>query len=174
MNKQEKELFVADLKAKLEKSQGTFLVDFQGLDVEAINRLRNELRQSGAEFQVVKNRLLKLASKDTDTRVMEESMKGPSAVTFAYEDVVGPAKVLSNFANEFKKMDIKQGQISGRAFDGEGIKRLAQLPGREVLLSQALSAMQAVPGSFVRVLNGLVTQLLYALKAIEQQKNEAS
>lgn len=173
MNKEEKERFVADLHERLGKSQGIFLVDYQGLNVESMNKLRNELRKTGAELEVIKNRLLKLASKDTDTAAIEESMVGPSAVTFAYEDVVAPAKVLSNFASEFKKMKIKQGQISGKAIDEAGIKRLADLPGRDVLLAQALSAMNAVPGSFVRVLNGVITQLLYALKAIEQQKSEA-
>ena len=66
------------LHSRFEKAQGTFLVDYQGLNVEAINRLRKELKEVGAEFQVVKNRLLKLACQGTDTAVLEDQMKGPS------------------------------------------------------------------------------------------------
>ena len=67
---------------------------------------------------------------------------------------------------------IKAGQIAGKVVDPEGVKRLAELPGREVLLSQVLAVMQAVPTSFVRVLNGVVVNLLNVVKAIEKQKDE--
>lgn len=174
MNKEEKENFVAELHSRLERSKGSFLVDYQGLNVEAINQLRNELRKVGTEFQVVKNRLLKLASRDTDAAVLEENMHGPSAVAFAYEDVAASAKVLVKLAAELKGLDLKTGQIEGKTIEPEGIKRLSELPSKEVLLAQTLSAMQAVPGSFVRLLNGIVTQLVYVLKAIEQKKGEAA
>ena len=173
MNKEEKEQFVSDLHSRLEKAQGTFLVHYQGLKVEDINRLRNELRDIGAEFQVVKNRLLKLACDGTETALIKEEMEGPSAIPLTYDDIIGPAKTLINFAKDFQQLDIRKGQISGKVVDPNAIKQLASLPGREVLLSQTLSAMQAVPAGFVRVLGGMMSQLLYVLKAIEQQKEAA-
>ena len=172
MNKQEKEKFIGDLRGRFEKAYGTFLVDYQGLNVESMNRLRTELREAGAEFQVVKNRLLKLASQETETGLIVDHMQGPTAVAVTCEDVVGPAKVLVDFARASKQLEIKSGQISGRVVDTEAIKRLAELPGKDVLLAQVLSAMQAVPVSFVRVLNGLIGKLLNVLRAIEQQKGE--
>lgn len=170
MDRKQKEAFVGELQSRLKAAQGTFLVEYQGLNVEAINDLRRRLRSHGVEFQVVKNRLLKLASRNTDTGMLEESMRGSTAVAMAYEDVVAPAKTLVEFAKEHKNLQIKSGQISGKVIAAEAIKRLAELPGREVLLAQVLAAMQAVPASLARVLNGAITQLLYALKAIEQQK----
>jgi large subunit ribosomal protein L10 len=170
MDRNQKREFVNELQGRLGKAQGTFLVDYQGLNVESISRLRKELRQAGAEFQVVKNRLLKLSCKDTDTHLLQDHMQGPSALTVTYEDVVGPAKVLVDFAKDFEQLKIKVGQISGKVVDIEGIKRLAALPGRDVLLSQALSAMQGVPGALVRVLSGVIIQLLNVLKAVEQEK----
>ena len=170
MDRQEKKELVADLRTRLERAQGTFLVDYQGLDVEAINRLRKELKKVGAEFQVVKNRLLKLASDDTETFLIRDHMQGPSAVAITYEDLAGPAEVLINFAEEFYQLKIKMGQISGKVVDDEAVKRLAELPGKDVLLAKTLAAMQAVPGSFVRVLNGLIVKLLNVLNAIEDQK----
>ncbi len=172
MERSRKEEFVADMKSRLEKAEATFLVDYQGLNVEAMSRLRRELREVGAELQVIKNRLLKLASEETDTASLQPHMEGPSALTVTYEDVVAPAKVLVNFAKDFEHLKIKAAQISGKVLDADAIKRLAELPSRDVLLAQALSAMQAVPGSFVRVLNGVLVKLLNVLKAIEQKKAE--
>ncbi|MCD4716400.1 MAG: 50S ribosomal protein L10 [Desulfobacterales bacterium] len=174
MDRQEKEKFVADLHGRLKKAQGTFLVEYKGLDVESMNQLRKELRKVDAEFQVVKNRLLKLAGEETDTGLIKDHMHGPSAIAVTYEDMVGTAKVLVDFAEKFKKLKIKNGQISGKVVDIDAIKRLAKLPGKDVLLAQTLSAMQAVPASFVRVLNGVVVKLLNVLTAIEQQKAKSA
>ncbi len=173
MNKKEKEQFVSDLHGRLEKAQGTFLVHYQGLKVEEINKLRNELRDIGAEFQVVKNRLLKLACEGTETELIKDDMQGPSAIALTYDDIIAPAKTLVDFAKASKKLEVKKGQVSGNVIDPEAIQQLASLPGRDVLLSQTLSAMQAVPAGFVRVLGGLMSQLLYVLKAIEEQKEAA-
>ena len=173
MDKQNKKELVERLHGRLEKASGTFLVDYQGLNVEAISKLRKDLREVNAEFEVVKNRLLKLASDGTDTVSCKEYMNGPTAIAVSYEDVVGPAKVLIEFAKKFETLNVKSAQISGKLIDKAGVKRLSDLPGRDELLAQTLSVMQAVPASFVRVLSGVISQLMNVLKAIEQQK-EAS
>lgn len=173
MNRDQKASFVEELHGRLLKAQGAFLVDYQGLTVDELNRLRRELRKVNAEFQVVKNRLLRLASKGTGTEAIVDQMRGPSAVALTYEDVVSPAKALVDFAKEVKKLKIKVGQISGKAFDEEGVRNLASLPSREVLLAQMLSVMQAVPTSFVRALSGVLTNLMNVLRAIREQKETA-
>jgi large subunit ribosomal protein L10 len=122
---------------------------------------------------VVKNRLLKLASENTDTGLCKDYMQGPTAIAYSYDDVIGPAKVLVKFAKDFEQLDVKVGQISGKLVDKAGVKRISDLPGREELLAQTLSVMQAVPASFVRILSGMISQLMNVLKAIENQK-EAS
>ncbi len=176
MDRKEKMEFVAGLHERLEKVPCTFLVEYKGLDVEAMNRLRRELKDANARFHVVKNRLLKRASDDTDTACIQDQMEGPCGITLVNsdEDVVRPAKVLVDFSKDFEALVIKAGQISGKAIDAAGIRRLADLPGKEVLLAQALSAMQAVPASFVRVLNSMMSQLVYVLKAIEDKKSESA
>lgn len=171
MDRTQKEAFVADMKERLDRAEATFLVDYKGLDVEDINRLRSALRNTGTEFQVVKNRLLALASRETDTDVLKEHFVGPTAVAIAYEDVVAPAKVLADLSKDLKNLELKAGQMSGKMLDADAIQRLAKLPGREDLLAQVLAAMQGVPGSFVRVLNGVIVQFLNALKALEEKKS---
>lgn len=173
MDKDEKVKFIDNLHGRLEKAQGVFLVDYQGLNVGELNQLRGELRKTHAEFEVVKNRLLKLASHETQTEAIIDQMQGPSAIALSYDDVIGPAKALVDFAKKFKKLKIKIGQVSGKKIDAESIRQLASLPGRDVLLAQALSVMQAVPTSFVRVLSGVLAKLMNILKAIEDQKEKS-
>ena len=170
MDKGEKEQFVTDMNSRLKKAQATFLVDYQGLDVESINRIRGELKKIGAEFQVVKNRLLKLASQDTETESIKEQFIGPCALAITYDEIVAPAKVLVDLSKDLKDLKLKTGQISGKPMDMDAIKRLAELPGRDQLLAQTLSVMQAVPTSLVRVLNDVTVNLLNVLKAIESSK----
>jgi large subunit ribosomal protein L10 len=170
MNRDEKIRFIDTLHGRLEKAQGAFLVDFQGLNVGELNRLRDELRKVNAEFEVVKNRLLKLASQGTGTEAIIDHMRGPSAIALTHDDVVSPAKALVDFAKEVKKLKIKIGQISGKAIDEDGVKNLAALPSREVLLAQTLSVMQAVPTSFVRALSGVLTNLMNVLRAVQEQR----
>jgi large subunit ribosomal protein L10 len=173
MERDEKKTFVTELHSRLERADGAFLMDYKGLDVEGLNRLRNELREVNSQFQVVKNRLLKLACEETDSALLKEHMRGPSAIVLTSEDVVGSAKILVNFAKEFEQLQFKGGVVSGKFIDKSLIEHFAMLPPREVLLAQTLSAMQAVPASLVRVLNGVLAKLLYVLQAIQQQKEEA-
>lgn len=172
MNKQEKEIFVADMQDRLKRAHATFLVEYQGLNVEAMNRIRKELKKVGTEFHVVKNRLMKLACEDTQAVSIRENFVGPIALAIAYDDIVAPAKVLVDMTKDYKKLDIKIGQVAQKAINSDAIKRLAQLPGRDELLAQALSTMKEVPTSLVRVLNGMLVNLLNVLKAVETEKDK--
>ncbi len=170
MDKGKKETFITEMNGRLKKAKATFLVEYQGLNMESMDKIRGELHKVDVEFQVVKNRLLKLASRDTDSKSIEGLFVGPCAIAITYDDVVAPAKVLVDLTRDIKTLGIKAGQISGKPMDFNDIKRLASLPGRDQLIAQVMSAMQAVPASMVRVLNGIILKMLYTLKAIEAQK----
>lgn len=170
MEKKKKEVFISDMNSRLKKAQATFLVEYQGIDAGSMNRVRGELRKIGAEFKVIKNRLLKLASLDTGTESIREQFVGPCAIAITYDDIVGPAKVLLELSKDIKNLKLKAGQISGKPMDLDSLKKLASLPGREQLLAQLLSVMNAVPTSLVRVLNGVMLKMMHVLKAIENKK----
>ncbi len=173
MNREEKMKLVSELHDKLNIARACFLVDYKGLDVKYISELRRQLREANTEFKVVKNRLLKIASKGTLTESIEDAMQGPSAIAITYEeDIVAAAKILIDFSKDHQQLKIKKGQVIGKVVEFEGIKRLAELPNKEQLLAQTLSTMMAVPASFVRVLNGVIVKFLNVLKAIEEQKKE--
>jgi large subunit ribosomal protein L10 len=168
-----KQQIAEDLHAKFAKSAIIVLTDYKGLDVTAINDLRRKLRESNIEYRVVKNTLLVRAAEDTEVALIKDHFKGPSAVAISYDDPVAPAKVLTQFAKDNNKLEIKAGVLNGKVLDAQAVKALALLPSREVMLSQFLATLNAVPTSFVRVLAEIPRSLLNVLTAIKDQKEAA-
>jgi len=173
LKKEDKQLIVEELHDKFTRSKVLILTDYTGLNVEDMNVLRSKLRESEIEYKVVKNTLLRRAAEGTDAAHIVDSFKGPSAVALSYDDPVAPAKVLTDFAKEHDKLEIKIGAMDGKVLDANAIKALSRLPSREVLLSQLLSVMVAVPTSFVRALSGVPRNFLNVLQAIKDQKEAA-
>ena len=173
MRIEEKQKIAEDLRDRLSKSAITVLTDYKGLDVAAMNDLRRKLRAEGIEYQVVKNTLLIRAAEDNDIALIKDYFKGPSAIALSYDDPIAPAKVLSEFAKENKKLEIKAGVMNGQVLDANAIKALAKLPSREVLLGQFLSALNAIPTSFVRTIAEIPRSFVSVLAAIRDQKEAA-
>lgn len=173
MRIEEKQQIAEDLRDRLSKSAIIVLTDYKGLDVAAMNDLRRRLRAEGIEYQVVKNTLLIRAAEDNDIALIKDYFKGPSAIALSYDDPIAPAKVLSEFAKENKKLEIKAGVMNGQVLDANAIKALAKLPSREVLLGQFLSALNAIPTSFVRTLAEIPRSFVGVLAAIRDQKEAA-
>jgi len=173
LKKENKKLIAENLKERFSKSKVVIVTDYKGLDVMAINALRRKLREAEIEYQVAKNTLLIRAAEDTDVAVIKDYFVGPSAIAISYDDPVAPAKVLTDFAKENQKLEIKAGVMGDTLLDLDAIKSLAALPSREVLLGQVLSAMNGVPTAFVRVLNGVTGNFLNVLNAIKDQKETA-
>jgi large subunit ribosomal protein L10 len=170
---EDKKRIAQDLRERFNKSKVIIVTDYKGLNVTSINALRRKLREADVEFKVVKNSLLTRAAEDTDVAQLNAYFKGPSAVAISYDDPVAPAKVLTEFAGEFKALEIKAGVMGSKMLDLSAIKALSDLPSREVLLGQVLSAMNGVPTAFVRALNDNIGRLLNVLTAIKVQKEAA-
>ncbi len=166
----EKEKIIKDLNEKLLEAAFVVVSEYKGLDVASVTSLRKKIRETEAEFKVVKNTLIRIASKETNADLINDFFKGPNALTITKNDPVATAKVLIDFAKEFKQLNIKAGVLDGKVLDKESIKKLASVPPRDVLLSQMLSVFNAVPTSFVRVLAGTPINLLNVLNAIKEKK----
>lgn len=171
--REEKALVVAELKEKFSSVQGAVVTDFRGLDVARVTKLRAKLREAGVEYKVIKNTLAKLAIEDTELSSLSEHLQGPTAVAFGYDDPVAAAKILSDFAKENKELEIKAGIVEGKVIDFAGVKALADLPSREVLIAQVLAGLQSPIAGFVNVMQGNVRNLVYVLDAIKKQQEEA-
>ncbi|MBE3585258.1 MULTISPECIES: 50S ribosomal protein L10 [Desulfofundulus] len=168
--REEKQAILADLTEKFRKSKAAVLTDFRGLDVTSMTRVRRRLRESGSELKVAKNTLTRLAAKEAGLEGLEPYLEGPTAIAFGYEDPVAPAKVLSELAREFKQLEIKAGILEGKVIDVEAVRRLADLPSREVLLAKVAGGMKAPLYGFACSLQGLLRNLVYVLDAVRRQK----
>jgi len=173
LNREEKKQIVEALHEKFSRAKVVIVTDYKGLDVTTLNDLRRKLSGAEIEYHVVKNTLLIRASEGTSVSLIKDHFKGPNAVALSYEDPVAPAKLLTAFANEHKKLEVKVGVINERELDLNAIKALSKLPPREVLLGHVLSAMNGVPTALVTALRDIPARLLNVLQAIGEQKEAA-
>lgn len=170
LTKSQKELLVKDLSDSFERSTSVIVVHYKGVNVSDITELRAKMREAGGEYRVAKNTLLKLAARGTQVDEIAASLSGPNAVAIAYDDPVAVAKVVVNFAKDVQNFEIKSGVLNGNIMDEAAIEALSRLPSREVLIAKLLSVLVATPTNLVSVLSGIPRKLLYALKAVEEQK----
>jgi large subunit ribosomal protein L10 len=170
LNRNSKEELVAELAGKLVTAKAAFLADYRGLNVEQVNKLRGELRNTGVEYRVVKNTLLRLAAKDTSLECLSGYLEGPTAIAIAQEDPVAPAKVLTEFAKAVAKFELKVGALDGKVLTVDDIKALSELPSREVLLAKMLGTLNAPVANFVGVLAAVPRSLVQVLAAIQDKK----
>ena len=173
MNREEKVAEVAELSDKFAKAKIAIVADYKGLTVPVLQELRHNLRRNDAEFRVAKNTLLIRAVEDTEFKGLQEYFVGTTALTVSYGDPVSPAKILSDFCKDHPELKIRSASLEGRILSADDITALSKLPGKEVLLSQMLSVMNAVPTGLVQVLSGVPRTFLNALQAIKEQKEQA-
>ncbi len=165
-----KEPIVQEIKGKLETAKGVVLADYRGLNVAQVTQLRSQLRNAGVEYKVVKNTMTRLAAAELGLEGLNPYLEGPTAIAFGIDDPVAPAKILSEFAKTNKALEIKAGVLEGKVIGFDGVKALADLPSREVLLSKVLGGMQAPLYGFANVLQGNLRNLVGVLEAIRKQK----
>jgi len=161
----------------LKGSQAAILTDYRGLKMSQINDIRKKLRDSDATFRVVKNTLLKRAADDTYAAdsARDAALNGPTAVTFASKDAVATSKALLEYiaSNRNSPLKIKGAVVGGKFYDDKGVDALSRVPPREVLIAQMLGSFNAPITGLVGTLNGIISNFVFTLQAIHDQKNEA-
>ncbi len=173
MPKPEKIALVTEIAEKLESANSVVLCDFKGINVEEISELRKRCRESGVTFRVIKNTLLVRAAEKAGMEGLEDYFAGPTALAYS-EDYSKPAKVLKEFQKEFQKLTMKAGYVDGQVIDEEGVKSLADMPGREELLGMVAGVMQAPISGFARVLNANLQSFANVIDQLAKQKGEAA
>lgn len=141
--REEKARLVQEIAGKLKESVSTIVTDYRGLTVAEVTELRKQLREAGIDFKVYKNTLTRRATAEAGLSELDAYLTGPTAIAFSKNDVVAPAKILSEFAKSHEALEIKAGVIEGKLVQYEQIKAIADLPSREGLLSMLLSVLQA-------------------------------
>lgn len=154
LNRNEKAAVVAEVTAQVARSQTLALAEYRGLTVADLDKLRKIAREKGVYLHVLKNTLARRAVTGTPFEAAAEHMVGPLIYGFS-EDAVAAAKVVADFAKTNDKLVIKAGAFGGKALDANGVKALASIPSKEVLLSQLLGLMQSPISRTARVLAAL-------------------
>ena len=176
MDRAQKELFLEDLRERIDRAPVLYLTDFTGLDVKAMTQLRRSLKTSGAEYLVVKNRLAKrVFTESEDLPDITESLEGPTGLVLGYEDAVTVAKALSDFAKEHEdRPSFKLGIMDRQILEPEQIRRLAELPPREQLMAQLVGAFEAPLSALAGALEGKISEMVGLLDAlrVEREKGE--
>ena len=138
---QKKAAKVDVLAEKIKEAKSAVLFEYKGLTVDQFNELRGKLRESGSEVTVYQNNITKRASIQAGFEELADQFVGPKAFILGYEDVVAPAKIIADFAKEYKVVVIDGGIIEGKVVSREGIMEVANLPSRETLLTQLAAGL---------------------------------
>ncbi len=171
ISRKKKEELVESLAEKLGKSKAAVFTDYKGLSVEEINEVRNNLREKGIEFKVVKNTLFGLAIKEAKLDIDAKELENhPVAVAFGYDDEVAPAKVVYNFAKNHESLEIIGGILEGKNIDVPMVNSLAQVPSREELIAKMIGSINAPVSNFVGVMHANLRNVVGVLDAIREQK----
>ncbi len=174
ISKEKKREMVADYVERMSTSQAVILTDYRGLTVGDITDLRTRLREVDGGYQVVKNTLFKLALDETGVTLSDEQLEGPLALGYCFTEVPPVAKVLTDFAKGTAALRIRGAILGKDLIDVNGVKSLAGLPPREVLLAQVVGAVQGPASSLVNTLLAPMREVVQVLQARAEQGQEAS
>ena len=160
-----KKQFVSELSQKIQSSNVGVLVSYKGINVESDTKLRKEMREAGVDYFVVKNSMLRFASKEAGLD-FGDTLTGTTAIALSPEDPVGVAKILSKYAKELKdttEFSIKTGFMDGEILDVKTICEIGALPTKEQLIGQLVSVLVAP-----------IRGLAIALNAVAEKNSDGS
>jgi len=165
LNRKEKAELISDLSERVKGFQAVVLTNYRGLNVEQLSHLRQKLREEKISYHVIKNTLMRLASKGTDLEKLDNYFEGPTAMAVSYGDPVPLAKILSEFIKTQPLLEIKIGLIQGKVASPGEVKALATMPPREVLFGQVLGGIQGTATRLGGVIHQAIQQVLGTLQA---------
>jgi large subunit ribosomal protein L10 len=165
------------LEKEFKDAKGIYLTDINRIDVAKITRLRNEIRKQGMKYIVVKNTLAKIALERCGKNDLAPFLTGQIGVVVSQHESMAPARIIRDFQKECLKenkdlalLPVKVAYVDGATFSGTDTARLADIPSRDVLLSQLLGVLQAPMAKFAGTLNGVLTTFAGTLDAVKRKK----
>lgn len=158
----------------LGRSVLTVLTDYRGLSVPQLQALRASLRESHADMKVAKNTLTRIAAREHNLGALDETLVGPTALVFAWEDPAQPAKVLRDFARSSGILSIKAAVMDGEILTAEQVGVIADLPGRDELIAKVVGGISAPLYGLVNVMSGPARSLAFVLQARKDQLEQAA
>ena len=176
LSRAQKEAQVAELKEKFSRATCLYLVDYRGLDVESVNKLRRRVRKEGNgsyEYRVLKNAVLRRAAEGSDYARVAEQFVGPTAIALSFGDPAGLAKILDQFAGENQAFALKGGVVDGAPVTAAEIAVLATLPSLDELRSKIVGLLLAPATKLARLVSEPGAGLARLLAARAKQEGAA-
>lgn len=153
------------LKQQMERAELTVIADYRGLSVSQLQDLRSRLRPFDAEFKIAKNTLTRIAAQRIGIEGLEPTLEGPTAIMFAYSDIVAPAKALSDFARSSRILTVKSAVLGTQVLAANEVEAIATLPSREELLGKLVNLLASPMARTVGVLSGPARSVAYLANA---------
>jgi large subunit ribosomal protein L10 len=163
---------VAGLREALAGSRTLIVSEYRGLTVREIAEIRRALRKQDVSYRVVKNRLMRIAAQDSVGEALSPLLVGPTAIAFGNDEST-TAKAVIDATKAYKLVTITGAVLGDRSINAEGVKTLASLPSREVLLAKLAGGMQAPVATLAGLLAANIRNLGYALSQVRDQKTRA-
>jgi len=160
---------IADLVDRLLRSQLTIIADYRGLTVDALQGFRARLKPLDSEFRIAKNTLTRIAAEQAGIDGLESQLEGPTAILFAYGDVVAPAKAISDFARSSRILEVRAGVMNNQVIGPRDIEAISSLPPREELLGKLVGLLASPMTRTVGVLSGPSRSVVYLASARAEQ-----
>ena len=149
---EQKKPVVAEISEHIADAQSVVLVNYSGLTVAQDTQLRKELREAGVVYKVYKNTMMNFAFQGTPCEDLCKHLDGTNALAISKDDATAPARIIAKFAKTAPKLELVAGVVEGSYYDQNGIKALAEVPSREILLGRLLGSMQSPIANFARVI----------------------
>jgi large subunit ribosomal protein L10 len=175
MERAQKAAVIKTVKDKFDRMTSAVFLDFKGMNVEAVTKLRDQFRKSGVEYRVVKNTLIHHAIKEHAwAKGLDKSLAGMTGVAWSYEDPSAAAKVVKAFRKENAKLLVKAGLIEGQVLSADAVEsQLATMPGKNELRASLLATLQAPAQQLLQQLQAPSQNLVYVLKAKEDAASQS-
>jgi len=171
MKRDTKEKIVQEVAEQINKSQGIYLTEFQGLSVAKMADLRREFRTVGVQYRVVKNTLIKQALKELGVAdKLASGLKGTTALAFVFDDPIAPAKVIKKFSKTNDALKFKMAAIDGVVFGADSLPLLSEMLTKTENVGRAAGLINSVVSSVPMVVNAVMRNLVCALDQIARQK----
>jgi large subunit ribosomal protein L10 len=164
---------VEALKKRLGTAKTAVLTEYRGLTVRQISDLRKQLKATASEYKVVKNRLARIAVKDSPLSPLAPHLQGPTGLVISAQDPVGVAKTLQAFVRANPALTIKVGLVEGAVLEASALRALADLPSKEALRAQLVGALQGPMSQLVSLLTAPHRELLRILQARSESAPES-
>ena len=173
MERTQKAEAIKDIKSRFDRMSSAVFLDFTGMTVEEVSKLRDKFREKGIEYKVVKNKLVEQALNDQAwSKGLKTVLRGMTGVAWSYEEPSAAARVVKDFVKDNEKLKVKAGLLEGQILDSKAVEtQLATLPSKDEARSMLLATLLAAPQTFVRLLT-IPARDFVGVMAAKQRKDE--